>query len=84
MARPKPAHIIIETTKRYVGAFGSWKEFEIVEIEDCTGLDAVNKKGQGDKSKNVVINQETPTGELIGVNINELIAGVPGVEPAKQ
>jgi hypothetical protein len=64
----------------YYGAFGSAKQAEVIDIEDCTGLNTVNKKGQGDKAIDIVIKHETPTGEPIGANSDEIMAGLSGIK----
>jgi hypothetical protein len=63
------------------GLFGSTNEIKTIDIIDCTGLDLVNK--QGDTSSNIAIRHETPTDELIGVNLNEVRTGLSGIEIEK-
>jgi hypothetical protein len=48
-----------------------------VLVNNCTGLDNVNNEGF--KAENVPIRYKTSVGELIGVDENNLIAGVDGV-----
>jgi hypothetical protein len=65
------------------GSFGSVKEVEIIDIEDCTGLNKINKKGEGDKAIDIVIKHETPTGDPIGANFNGMMVGLSGIEVEK-
>jgi hypothetical protein len=71
---------IIKCTSTVFGMFGSAKDIDVVNIDHCKGLGAINKKGEGDKAENIKKVYETSTGEPIGINANDLIAGVAGYD----
>jgi hypothetical protein len=74
---------LIHQVDRQYGAFGSVKQVQVIDVKNCTGLNDVNKNGQGDKAVDISIKHEMPTGEPIGANNSELIAGLSGLDVEK-
>jgi len=52
------------------------KEIPAIRVNNCRGLENVNKEGE--LTEEIILKQETTTGQPIGARIDEAMVGVPG------
>jgi hypothetical protein len=76
---------LINTNSLTSGLFGRIKEVEVVNLDDCNGLNRVRKKSvfNWGKSRKFLINHKTSTGEFIGSRLNKFIVGLYGFDVRK-
>jgi hypothetical protein len=70
---------IIEREPWYEPLFGQPKRATTIEVRNCRGLENVNKEGE--LTEEIVLKQETATGQPIGTRLDEAWVGVPGYTP---